>query len=154
MRTAFFTLLGLLFSAHLALAVRPNDFKKCSDSSLCRRLRRLSTYSDEHSTPDKQFRSPYSLHRRGDADEVTFDSATSTLRSPVLSALHPDIEFALEVRFHADGTARVRMDEVGNRYGGWKRYDEAEKWAIESQPVPAPAEQVSWKVADGVTTVM
>lgn len=108
------------------VAVRPKDFKKCGDSSFCRRIRRLSTYAESHGP---QFSSPYRINGL-----PTFDQSKPSLKAQVKSALHPEVDFELEVRFHNDGTARVRMDEVGKRYGDWKRYDEAEKWGIDKQP--------------------
>lgn len=118
-------------------AVRPNDFKKCSDSSLCRRLRRLSSYVGNTTA----FKSPYSLQT------PTFDAAASVLTAPVRSALYPEVDFEMQFHFHKDGTARVKMDQKGETYKGWKRYDEAAKWAYE-RPL-ALAEKGSVKITEG-----
>lgn len=133
-------LLATLSSVPSACAVRHGDFKKCADSSFCRRLRRLS------SLPEPRH-SPYSL------GAVSFAPNLAQLRAPVTSALHPDVEFELNVNLHADGTARVRMDQVGERYKDFKRYDEAARWAIETQPVPAQEGSVVLDEEDNETHV-
>lgn len=128
-------LLFVITSPTPALAVRAHDFKKCSDSSFCRRLRRLSSYAANTTG----FQSPYSVQR------THFDTASSTLTAPIKSALHPGVDFEAQIVFHADGTARVKMDQVGDRYKGWKRYDEAQKYAYETQPQLAPKGSVTVK---------
>ncbi|PWN26815.1 alpha-glucosidase II precursor [Jaminaea rosea] len=131
-----------------SLAVRPHDFKKCHDSSFCRRLRRLSTYAANTTS----FVSPYSLPASG----LSFDEKTATLTAPITSALYPEVDFEARFIFHADGTARVQMDEVGPRYNGWKRYDEAAKWAYDRPFAPAEPGSLKLEMAkndDGKTVV-
>ncbi|KAK0536391.1 glucosidase II [Tilletia horrida] len=125
-----------------ALAVRQHDFKQCKDSSFCRRLRRLSDYVKEHTLPDKQgFVSPYSLNW------FNFNAESATLQLPVFSHLHPNVKFEMLVYLHADGSARVTMDERYDTYNKLRRYSEASKWAFENPPIPAPQGSVS--VTDG-----
>ncbi|CAO1625705.1 unnamed protein product [Parajaminaea phylloscopi] len=140
---ALFALTVLTWLVGIASAVRVHDFKKCHDSSFCRRLRRLSKHADNNTA----FKSPYTLSK------PTFDSSTSALTARIHSALHPDIDFELKFVFHQDGTARTVMDQVGQTYKGWKRYNEAGKWAYEHQPVLAEAGTVSVVETDGITRV-
>ncbi|TKY88728.1 hypothetical protein EX895_002359 [Sporisorium graminicola] len=132
---ASLVLVGALF-AQQAQAVREHDFKKCKDSSFCRRIRRQSDYVEQwqqdHNEP---FVSPYFVP----AQAPKFVHSNASINLPLSSALHPDIQFELSLTFYKDGTARVRADQVGERYGGWKRYDEASKWAIEQIPELASA---------------
>ncbi|PWN38233.1 uncharacterized protein FA14DRAFT_24232 [Meira miltonrushii] len=143
--------LVVLFNAQPAKMVRPNDFKKCGDSSFCRRLRRLSSYSEEqtrnnHGSP---FESPYFIASKS----TKYDSNTATLKATVKSALHSALQFDLQVLFYNDGTSRVKLDQGGQKHGGWKRYDEAAAWAIDQQPIPAEAGQVNVQEDNGQTTV-
>lgn len=166
------TTLALLCAAMLiavlpqpAAAVRPGDFKKCKDSSFCRRIRRLSSYVE---APDAaihaserdaastgaaagagDFVSPYYITPAS----TSFDAKRSLLTASVKSALHPHIDFALEVLLYNDGTSRIRMDEAGPRYGGWKRYNEAAKWAIDQQPVLAEAGTIDVHTTEQETVV-
>ncbi|KAJ1019567.1 hypothetical protein NDA18_006045 [Ustilago nuda] len=132
---ACLVVLGALL-ADQAQAVQEKDFKKCRDSSFCRRIRRQSDYVEQwqqdHKTP---FTSPYYIP----SHTPNFVHTNASISLPLASALHPDIEFELYLTFFKDGTARVRADQVGQRYGGWKRYDEASKWAIEQLPDLASA---------------
>lgn len=121
-------------------AVRPADFKKCEDSSFCRRIRRLSGFVETQSAP---FKSPYYIV----SSSPTFDEKQAVLTTSVKSALHPQIDFELKVHFYQDGTSRILMDQIGVRHGGWKRYDGAASWAIDQQPTPAPSGSV--KVQQG-----
>lgn len=130
----------LLLSAMPAVAVREGDFKKCADSSFCRRIRRLSSL-------DPAPPSPYSIAI------PSFNAASSVLTTPVTSALYPDVQFELQIRFHKDGTARLKMDQVGQTLGGFKRYAEAEQYAIDSQPVPAEEGSVTVKQTEDETRV-
>ena len=115
-------------------AVRPNDFKKCKDSSFCRRFRRQSSYVETWEQQNKSaFKSPYSLPSPA-ISRPAFDQGKAQLSTPIRSALYPDIDFQLWFTFFRDGTARVQMDQVGERYGGWKRYDEAQVWGIDQLP--------------------
>ena len=61
---------------------------------------------------------------------------------PVKSALHPEIDFEVRFVFHQDGTARFLMDQIGQRYGGWKRYNEAASWAYQKELLPASDDSV------------
>lgn len=134
-------LLLVLLSSEAVLAVRVHDFKRCHDSSFCRRLRRLSSYAA--STTD--FESPYTFQK------PTFDASSATLTAGIRSALYPEIDFQLQFIFHQDGTARAKMDQVGETYKGWKRYDEAAKWAYERRPILAKPGSVI-VTEDGDTT--
>lgn len=133
-----FAALAFAFTVQPANAVREGDFKKCKDSSFCRRIRRLSSYVEAPESTlgsadaDSKFQSPYSI-----VGTPVFDDSLAQLKASVGSALHPQIKFGLQVLFYKDGTSRVMMDEEGQRYGGWKRYDEAAKWAVDQQPEPA-----------------
>lgn len=125
-----FFIVAALF-AQRAVAVREHDFKKCRDSSFCRRIRRQSDYVEQWQQDHNQpFTSPYFVPEH----TPTFVHANASINLPLSSVLHPDIQFELSLTFFKDGTARVRADQVGDRYGGWKRYDEAAIWAIEQLP--------------------
>lgn len=138
-------LASLLLFTSPTQAVRYNDFKKCADSSFCRRLRRLSSYTSSV----KNFSSPYSLP--SSSSPPSFDARTATLTSPIRSALYPDVQFEVSFTFHRDGTGRVRMNQVGERYSGWKRYDEAAKWAYEREPILAGEGEVDVQHKAGET---
>ncbi|KAN0062719.1 glucosidase II [Thecaphora frezii] len=141
--TAFTVLCCLLLVLHqapLSRAVRPRDFKKCGDSSFCRRFRRQSSYVEQWQKDHGQpFTSPYSLPLPAQ-QALKFDKEKAQLSTPVRSALYPDIDFQLWFTFFRDGSARVQMDQVGERFGGWKRYDEAHVWGIDQMPQLANAE--------------
>lgn len=149
LRSLPLALLALACVASLVLAVRPADFKKCADSSFCRRTRRLSRYVESQSTPAHAFQSPYYIA----SSSTAFDKADSTLTASVKSALHPQVEFELKVHFYHDGTSRVLMDQTGQRYKDWKRYDGAASWAIDEQPIPAAAESVKVQMGEHETKV-
>lgn len=132
----------------LVSAVRSGDFKQCQDSSFCRRIRRLSDYVDSKSN----FKSPYSFKQQ--RPEPTFHSSNSTLVLALHSAIHPNVEFQLQFHFHKDGSSRVKMDQIGEKHNGWRRYDEASLWAIHNQPQLQDGEgNVDCQTAAGVTTV-
>jgi len=124
-------------------SVRNGDFKQCKDSSFCRRTRRLSHYVEEKTTPDNQFQSPYSIPSDSSANP-SFHAENSTLVYPLTSALHPHVQFQLQFIFHDDGTSRVKLDEIGQKHSGWKRYDEAQMWGIENQPKTEEQGKVDW----------
>lgn len=111
-------------------AAKHGDFKTCSQSSFCRRLRSLS----ERSQVDG-FHSPYSLGEGQHSAIAQQDGASWTF--PLNTELYPDIKFALGVDFleKGDGIARLRIDEVDSKLP-WKRYNEAAKWAL-VDPEPA-----------------
>ncbi|KAJ9098154.1 hypothetical protein QFC21_004483 [Naganishia friedmannii] len=116
----------LLFSTFTSTAfgAKHGDFKTCSQSSFCRRLRSLS----ERSTA-AGFYSPYSLGQGHQSVIPQKDGASWTF--PLNTDLYPEIKFALTVDFleKGDGIARLRVDEVGSKLH-WKRYNEAAKWAL------------------------
>jgi alpha 1,3-glucosidase len=143
------TLLSLICLASIAYSVRPADFKKCNDSSFCRRIRRLSKYVEAESTPSHPFKSPYYIASGSSA----FEDSDSTLTASIKSALHPEIDFELKVHFYQDGTSRLKMDQVGHRYGGWKRYDGAASWAFDKLPVPAAKESLQVDIGEHETVV-
>lgn len=45
------------------------------------------------------------------------------------------------------------MDQVGERYGGWKRFDGAASWAIDQQPIPADPETIKFEQNEQETRV-
>ncbi|PKI85982.1 glucan 1,3-alpha-glucosidase [Malassezia vespertilionis] len=94
----------------------------------------------------KGFRSPYSISAPGVVEE-------NVLTVPVYSALYPDIEFAMWFTFFQDGTARVQMDQRGETYKGWKRYDQAAMWAITELPAPALDIEHRYDEKKHITTV-
>ncbi|GJN90711.1 hypothetical protein Rhopal_003725-T1 [Rhodotorula paludigena] len=104
-----------------AQAVKRHDFKTCAQSGFCRRNRAVADRAAEHG---KAWNSPYEI-------AASPDFARGSLSAPVSNALFPGIKFRLDVDFHQDGTARVRMDEVD---GLRQRYNEAAKWALEVEP--------------------
>jgi alpha 1,3-glucosidase len=105
-------------------AAKHGDFKTCSQSSFCRRLRSLSERSKAEG-----FYSPYSLEE-GQLSHTT-QQAGASWTFPLNTELYEDIKFALTVDFleKGDGIARLRVDEVGSKLP-WKRYNEAAKWAL------------------------
>lgn len=105
-------------------AAKHGDFKTCSQSSFCRRLRSLSERSQAEG-----FQSPYSLEEGKHSSGSQQDGASWTF--PLNTELYSDIKFALTVDFleKGDGIARLRVDEVGSKLP-WKRYNEAAKWAL------------------------
>jgi alpha 1,3-glucosidase len=107
-----------------ALGAKHGDFKTCSQSSFCRRLRSLSQRSTASG-----FHSPYSLGQGQQSDISQKDGASWTF--PLNTELYPEIKFALTVDFleNGDGIARLRVDEVDSKLP-WKRYNEAAKWAL------------------------
>ncbi|KAJ9118822.1 hypothetical protein QFC24_006021 [Naganishia onofrii] len=107
-----------------ALGAKHGDFKTCSQSSFCRRLRSLSQRSTASG-----FHSPYSLGQGQQSDISQKDGASWTF--PLNTELYPEIKFALKVDFveKGDGIARLRVDEVDSKLP-WKRYNEAAKWAL------------------------
>lgn len=130
--------LALICFATIAYSVRPADFKKCADSSFCRRIRRLSSYAEGQSSSKDPFKSPYYIA----SGSSSFDTSDSSLTASIKSALHPEVDFELKAHFYEDGTSRIMMDQTGHRFGGWKRYDGAASWAIDQQPIPAASGSV------------
>ncbi len=105
--------IGAFLADHVQ-AVREHDFKKCRDSSFCRRIRRQSSYVEQWQQDNrKPFTSPYFIP----SPSLNFVHSNASINLPLSSALHPDIQFELSLTFFKDGTARVRADQVGERYG-------------------------------------
>lgn len=124
--------IALVLTLHSALAVRHHDFKKCKDSSFCRRIRRQSNYVETWQQNNSQpFTSPYSIPK---GYEPKLDATSGKLTLPLQSALHPEITFSLALSFFRDGTTRVEGDQSGKTYNGWKRYDQAAMWAVDRMP--------------------
>jgi alpha 1,3-glucosidase len=125
-------LLVLVTIGSTTRAAKHEDFKTCSQSSFCRRLRSLPERAQASG-----FHSPYSLGDGHFTDDKHRDRASWTF--PLNTELYPEITFALTVDFLAkgDGIARLRVDEVGSKLP-WKRYNEAGKWAL-VDPEPALA---------------
>jgi len=124
--------LGLLLLSAEAFAVKRHDFKTCDQSGFCKRGRALAKRAELSST----WKSPYSI----DPSSVAISAQKSTFTASVLSSLYPEIKFELDVRAHADGTFRIRMDEVD---GLRKRYDETSKWALVREPTLS--QNITWK---------
>ena len=114
--------LVLLACLSIVIMVKQDDFKQCSQSSFCRRLRAIGAKQAESPTA---FTSPYS---------VGAPVATSMHGSwtwPVKSSLYPHISFNLriDVLEQGDGIARIRMDEVDSTTP-FRRYNETAKWSL------------------------
>lgn len=125
--------LGLVLLAADALAVKHHDFKTCDQSGFCKRGRALSSRAKEASST---WKSPYSV----DPSSVAISAQKSTFTASVHSSLYPEIKFELDVRAHADGTFRIRMDEVD---GLRKRYDETSTWTLVREPTLSG--NITWK---------
>lgn len=105
-----------------ALAVKLEDWRKCSDSSFCRRLRSIPERVESNSLT-----SPYTAGQLSSEE-----SGSWTL--PIHSSLYPDIRFALQVDILDTNVARIRMDEIGSSTP-FKRYNETAKWVLlETEP--------------------
>lgn len=142
-------LIALACLVSLSYSVRPGDFKKCEDSSFCRRIRRLSTFVESESSTSQAFKSPYYIA----TGSIIVNKKDSTFTASVKSALHPQIDFELKVLFYNDGTSRIKMDQVGERYGKWKRFDGAASWAIDQQPIPADSDTIQFEQNEKETKV-
>lgn len=118
----------LLLPARSVTAVKEQDFKKCHESSFCRRGRALADRAAESVKSGEKWKSPYSL----DPSTIVLEDGGSRFTGRVRSSLYPQIKFELDVRVHEDGVVRVRMDE---KEGLRKRYDEAASWALLKEPV-------------------
>src|SRR5258705_1986853 len=106
------------------IAFKSHDFKTCSQSGFCRRGRALAQRA--HSAGDS-WHSPYFL----DASSIAISPEQASFTAGIRSALYAEAKFSLDVRVQNDGVVRVRMDEVD---GLRKRYDEAARWALVSEP--------------------
>ncbi|KAH7883316.1 glycoside hydrolase family 31 protein [Phlebopus sp. FC_14] len=129
-------LFALLLLPSTALAFRPNDFKTCSQSGLCRRGRALSARASASGT---SWESPYSIDR----STLALHPHEASFTAGVTSAIYPDVRFGIDVRVHEDGIVRVRIDEIG---GLRKRYDEAASWVLIREPVIS--NDVKWEVGN------
>ncbi len=113
-------------------AVKPEDWKSCSQSSFCRRLRGIG--SRQATAPTGSFHSPYSLGASVATAGTASDEASWTW--PLKSSLYPEISFELRVDVLAkgDGIARLRIDELRSETP-FNRYNETARWALlESEP--------------------
>ncbi|KDN37171.1 hypothetical protein RSAG8_10303, partial [Rhizoctonia solani AG-8 WAC10335] len=122
--------------AEVAFGVKHHDFKSCSQSGFCRRGRAIAKRAEDAGA---NWASPYTI----DTTNLRISPDRSKITMPVNSSIHPDVKFQLSVVVHEDGTARVRMDEVG---GLKKRYEGAADWALASTP---ETRGVDWKPVDG-----
>ncbi|KAI5865631.1 glycoside hydrolase family 31 protein [Durotheca rogersii] len=131
----FLSLLAVLcFLATQGLAVKENDFKKCSQSGFCKRNR---AYADNAIALGPSWQAPYKISselasfKDGQFQATilkTIDEQGTTVRLP------------LTISFLKSGTARVTVDEqrrqekdIELRHNSQirkERYNEAEKWAI------------------------
>jgi alpha 1,3-glucosidase len=136
-------LLPLLLLLPLStIAVKREDFKTCSQSAFCRRLRSLSSRSS--SSPDT-WHSPYAITSPPGGHTL---EGESTLRFDVASELYPEAQFEIKLDIVGDGIARVRMDEI---HGLRQRYDEAARWtlvegALNSSPYTLSTDESSTNV--------
>lgn len=140
-------LLLLLAALPLTLGVKHEDFKTCSQSSFCRRLRSIGTRQSES---PKSFTSPYSL-----GEPVAAASGEASWTWPLRSGLYPDISFELRVDVLAegDGIVRVRADEVDSTTP-WKRYNETAKWAlIKEHPTVSSDSAIKLSTSKGMDTI-
>ncbi|KAI0060605.1 alpha-glucosidase [Artomyces pyxidatus] len=134
LNTALANTLLLLSLLPVSLAVKAGDFKTCQQSGFCRRGRALAARARESADT---WRSPYSI----DPSTLTLSPEQASFTAGVRSLLYPDIKFGLDVRVHDDGVVRVRMDEVD---GLKKRYDEAARWALVSEP--SVSREIKWTI--------
>ncbi len=127
MRLFLLALLALVLGITSVNGVKHEDWKSCSQSSFCRRLRAIGTRQAE--APAGTFHSPYSLAAPVSTSRTADDEASWTW--PLKSRLYPEISFELRVDILAEGEgiARIRVDEVGSSTP-FKRYNETAKWAL------------------------
>ncbi|OWT41465.1 alpha 1,3-glucosidase [Cryptococcus neoformans Bt1] len=139
------TIIATLALLSLTLAVKSEDFKQCSQTSFCRRLRSIA--SKQETAPKGTFSSPYSL-----GTAVPIQSGGSW-KWPIQSSLYPEINFELHVDVlkEGNGIARVRIDEVGSSTP-FKRYDETAKWSLLNAE-PDVDLSASLKTADGKSVI-
>ncbi|WWC60829.1 uncharacterized protein I303_103405 [Kwoniella dejecticola CBS 10117] len=149
MRPAFSSPLSLLLGIAVLLlpftvGVKEEDFKKCSQSSFCRRLRSIA--SKQEAAPSRTFSSPYTLASPQAVGEGSW-------KWPLTSSLYPEIQFELQVDILADGDgiARIRIDEIDTKTQ-FKRYNETAKWAL-VDPNPPLSSSASIKTASGKSTI-
>jgi len=144
--TAMLLVLWLAVLPLLTLGVKHEDFKTCSQSSFCRRLRSIGTRQSE---APKTFSSPYSL------GEPIASTNEASWTWPLQSGLYPGISFELRVDVLAEGggIVRVRADEVGSTTP-WKRYNETAKWVLVNEnPAISTSSAVKLSSSRGVDTI-
>ncbi|OCF36365.1 alpha 1,3-glucosidase [Kwoniella heveanensis BCC8398] len=114
--------LAILISIPAVMGVKSEDFKKCDQTSFCRRLRSIAT--KQEAAPAGSFNSPYSLSEASPLGEGAWTWALK-------SALYPEIKFELRVDVleQGDGIARIRIDEKDSTTP-FKRYNESARWAL------------------------
>jgi alpha 1,3-glucosidase len=110
-------ILAALFDG--ATAVKYEDFKTCSQSSFCRRLRSIGTKQVA-----SDFTSPYSL-----SDSPPSTPTPGSWKWSLKSTLYPEINFELQVDILDIGVPRIRVDETGSTTP-FKRYNETAKWVL------------------------
>ncbi|KAK5728464.1 glucosidase II [Elasticomyces elasticus] len=131
--TAFLLLcLTLCSLLTLAVSVKHENFKTCSQSGFCKRNR---AYADTAAAQASTWTSPYALQ----SNSIKFSQG---LLTGVVTKKAGDetIRLPLTVSFYESGVARVTIDEekrqkndIELRHGSKarkERYNEAEKWAI------------------------
>lgn len=143
------TLWALALSS-FALAVKPEDFKTCSQSSFCRRLKGIAKRHDDNPTT---FKSPYSVDARNQNIKNANDGSEASYIFPIISSLYPDIQFQLRVDIlqQGDGIVRIRMDELDSPTG-LKRYNETAKWALVN-PEPETSRERNMVVKKDKSTI-
>ncbi|WVW82784.1 hypothetical protein I302_104795 [Kwoniella bestiolae CBS 10118] len=106
----------------LTMAVKEEDFKKCSQSSFCRRLRSIA--NKQESAPSGTFNSPYSLSPPQAIEDGSW-------KWPLESSLYPEVkfEFRADVLAEGDGIIRLRIDVIDSTTP-FKRYNETARWAL------------------------
>ncbi|RXK42031.1 alpha 1,3-glucosidase [Tremella mesenterica] len=104
------------------MSVKQEDFKLCSQSSFCRRLRSIGA---KQATSPAHFRSPYAV---GKAIQIS-DSPEASWAWPLKSALYPEISFELRIDVLEGDVVRIRADEVRSKTP-FRRYNESAKWAL------------------------
>jgi alpha 1,3-glucosidase len=142
-----FLLLAALPLLSLTAGVKHEDFKTCSQSSFCRRLRSIGTRQSES---PKSFTSPYSL-----GEPVASSSGEASWIWPLRSGLYADISFELrvDVLSEGDGIVRVRADEVDSTTP-WKRYNETARWALINENLPiSTSSAIKLSSSKGVDTI-
>ncbi|WRT67414.1 uncharacterized protein IL334_004385 [Kwoniella shivajii] len=126
------------------MGVKQEDFKQCSQTSFCRRLRSIANRQEEASAGS--FNSPYSLS----APEALEVGAWNW---NLKSTLYPQINFQLRVDIleEGDGIVRVRVDEVDSTTP-FQRYNETARWALLNTNPPLSS-TASIKTASGKSII-
>ncbi|TIC73206.1 glycoside hydrolase family 31 protein [Wallemia mellicola] len=136
------TFLGILIALFLGIAecVKQNDFKKCQQSSFCRRLRSLS----DRKTNSSVWESPYAITRG--LEQLGDEAASYTWK--LNNRLAPEgIAFDLAVDVLKDGLIRLRVDESGGLY---QRYNQTASYILVDQPELMQASSVKITSYDDV----